>query len=504
MLRTIRAHLDYRAATQPDRAYLVSPETGLILTYGALQTHARALTAQLLALGLQPGDKVSLMTCNGYQAGALLLGIMYGGFTVTPINLLAQASQLRFVLEHSDTRLVFARAEEVARLREAIALVGREILVVEIDVDSNALPPAVPLSAEELPPVAPGDDALLMYTSGTTGQPKGVMLSHQNVVAGGEYTTAAHALAESDRVLCVLPLYHINGQIVTAVAPLVSGGSVVIPHRFSATNYWQIADEHGCTWLNFVPTIVSYLLNAPDPRATRIDLGAIRFARSASAPLPPELHRAFEEKFGIGIIETMGMTETAAPCFTNPLDPAARKYGSPGRAHGNEAKVVDLEGRDVPDGTPGEICIRGDNVLAGYYKNPEANEKSFYAGGWLRSGDLGYRDPDGFYFVTGRLKELIIKGGENIAPREIDEALMKHPAVLEAAAVGIPDAHYGQEIMACVILKPGCACAEAELREFAVAELGRYKTPKVIRFVDDLPRGPSGKVQRLKLAELHL
>ncbi len=501
MLRTIRAHLDHRAATQPEQIYLIAPETGATLTYGGLQYFARAVTAQLIGLGVRPGEKVSLMMCNGYQAAGLLIGIMYGGFTVAPINLLAHQSQLQYVLDHSDTRVVYVRPEECARLREAIAATGRDIRIIEVDVDATAPPPDEPLPPGSLPPVLPEDDALLMYTSGTTGVPKGVLLSHQNVVAGGEYTTAAHALTGGDRVLCAMPLYHINGQIVTAVAPLVSGGSVVLPHKFSASNYWQLATRHECTWLNFVPTIVSFLLNGPDPRDEGMNLTRLRFARSASAPLPPDLHRAFEEKFGIGIIETMGMTETAAPCFTNPLEPAARKIGSPGRAYGNEAKVVDLEGRDVPDLTPGEICIRGDNVLAGYYKNPQATEKSFYPGGWLRSGDLGYRDADGFYFVTGRLKELIIKGGENIAPREIDEALMKHPAVLEAAAVGIPDAHYGQEIMACVILKPGCACSEDELRAFALRELGKYKTPKVLRFLEDLPRGPSGKVQRLKLIE---
>jgi len=320
-------------------------------------------------------------------------------------------------------------------------------------------------------------------------------------VAGGEYTTAAHALTESDRVLCAMPLYHINGQIVTAVTPLVSGGSVVIPHKFSASNYWQLATLHECTWLNFVPTIVSYLLNGPDPRDQGMSLARLRFARSASAPLPPELHRAFEQKFGIGIIETMGMTETAAPCFTNPLEPAARKIGSPGQAYGNEAKVVDFEGRDVPDSTPGEICIRGDNVLAGYYKNPEATEKSFYPGGWLRSGDLGYRDPDGFYYITGRLKELIIKGGENIAPREIDEALMKHPAVLEAAAVGIPDAHYGRRSWRAWSSSP-VACARRRSCTPCAAGIGQVQDSKVLRFVEDLPRGPSGKVQRLKLIEL--
>ena len=342
MLRTIRAHLDHRAATQPDRVFLIAPETGAILTYGDLQCHARALTAQLLALGVRPGEKVSLMMCNGYQTGALLLGIMYGGFTVAPINLLSQASQLRYVLEHSDTRVVFAHAAEMSRLREAIAAIGRDITILEIDVDSTALPPADPLSAEQLSPVTPPDDALLMYTSGTTGQPKGVLLSHQNVVAGGEYTSAAHALTESDRVLCVLPLYHINGQIVTAVAPLVSGGSVVLPRKFSATNYWQTAGEHGCTWLNFVPTIVSYLLNAPGPLARGVKVSSVRFARSASAPLPPELHRAFEDKFGIGIIETMGMTETAAPCFTNPLDPASKVWEV---SDGPTERAVELGGK---------------------------------------------------------------------------------------------------------------------------------------------------------------
>jgi acyl-CoA synthetase (AMP-forming)/AMP-acid ligase II len=258
--------------------------------------------------------------------------------------------------------------------------------------------------------------------------------------------------------------------------------------------------EHGCTWLNVVPTMISYLLEADTP--VREQLAAVRFCRSASAALPPEHHRAFEAKFGIGIVETMGLTETVAPCFSNPIEPELRKVGSVGRASGCEARVVDAGGRPLPDGTVGEIVMRGPQVMAGYYKNSEASAAAFFAGGWLRSGDLGYRDSDGFYFVTGRIKELIIKGGENIAPREIDEVLLKHPAVLDAAAVGIPDRHYGQEIMACVIVRQGRQCTKDELRDFCERELGRFKAPKVIRFVDELPRGPSGKVQRLKLAEL--
>jgi long-chain acyl-CoA synthetase len=221
-----------------------------------------------------------------------------------------------------------------------------------------------------------------------------------------------------------------------------------------------------------------------------------------SAPLAPSHHRAFEDKFGIGIIETMGLTETAAPCFTNPLDPARRKIGSPGQAFGNEAKVVDDQGETQPPGQTGEIMVRGPNVMNGYYKNPMETAKSLTSDGWLHTGDLGHLDEDGFVFVTGRLKELIIKGGENIAPREIDEALLKHPALLEAAAVGIPDDNYGQEIMACVVLKPDQTCTEEELRKYCEGALGNYKTPRQFHFVQELPKGPSGKVQRLKLLDL--
>jgi acyl-CoA synthetase (AMP-forming)/AMP-acid ligase II len=201
------------------------------------------------------------------------------------------------------------------------------------------------------------------------------------------------------------------------------------------------------------------------------------------------------------VLEAMGLTECASVAFANPLDPEARKVGSPGRPLGMEARVVAADGSVQNDGGRGEIELRGENVMLGYHRDPEATARALRGDGWFATGDLGYRDGDGFYFITGRLKELIIKGGENIAPREIDEALLKHPAVLEAAAVGIPDREYGQEILACIVLKPDRACTEAELRAHCLAELGRYKTPKMFRFVAALPKGPSGKVQRLKLAE---
>jgi long-chain acyl-CoA synthetase len=204
----------------------------------------------------------------------------------------------------------------------------------------------------------------------------------------------------------------------------------------------------------------------------------------------------------VPIIETMGLTETAAPVFSNPMDPSKRKYGSPGCAMGNEARIVDADGNEVPRGKQGEIMVRGDNVMKGYYKAPELTAAALESDGWLHTGDLGYMDEDGFVFVTGRIKELIIKGGENIAPREIDEALYKHPAILDSAAVGIPDEHYGEEIMCCVVLKPGMTISEEELRKHCTELLGGFKTPKVIRIVEDLPKGPSGKIQRIKLRDL--
>jgi acyl-CoA synthetase (AMP-forming)/AMP-acid ligase II len=246
--------------------------------------------------------------------------------------------------------------------------------------------------------------------------------------------------------------------------------------------------------------MVSYLLEGEAP--PREALKHVRFARSASAPLPPEHLRAFQEKFGVSVIETMGLTETVAPAFSNPLEPGRRKIGSVGRASGCEAKVVDEKGAELPDGTPGEIAIRGPQVTTGSNKNPAATAAAFPPGGWYRTGDVGMRDADGFFFITGRIKELIIKGGENIAPREIDEVLLRHPAVLDAAAVGVADRHYGQEIVACVIRRAGNDCSAEEIRAFCLEHLGKYKTPKAIHFVDELPRGPSGKVQRLKLLDL--
>ncbi len=502
---TVRALIDAQAAARPDAVYAIGTQGGLTLTYGELGARCREFGALLRGLGSTPGDHVSVVMPNGIGTLVVLLGSLHGGWCVNPVNLLSQPEQMRYVLDHADARVIAVAPEWAERVRAMVAGIGREVTLLVLEPDSlDWLDAGVACGGArrglELPEPQPQSRGLLMYTSGTTGRPKGVMLSQSNLAANAKAICAEHELASSDRVLAVLPLFHINAFAVTMLAPLAVGASLVMPPRFSASAFWDLAVAFECTWINVVPTMISFLLEGPAPEPGK--LARIRFCRSASAALAPEHHRAFERRFGIGIIETMGLTETVAPVFSNPLDPRARRIGSVGRASGCEARIADPEGQTLADGETGELLVRGPQVMQGYYKNDEATRATFHPDGWLRTGDLGHRDADGFFFVTGRIKELIIKGGENIAPREIDEALIGHPAILEAAAVGIPDPHYGQDIMACVVLRPQARCTEAELRDYCQQALGRYKTPRVIRFVEDLPRGPSGKVQRLKLLEL--
>lgn len=501
--RTIRSHIDHRAAESPDKIYLIAPEAEIQLTYAELKSNSETLGKQLLSLGLEKGDKVSFMMSNGYQTARIFLGAMYSGFVIAPLNLLAQASQLDYVMGHSDTKLIFFTEDQRERVEAAAGRLDRKIILVPVELDAeHVFPPGKNLSGFTLPEVDEDDDALLLYTSGTTGVPKGAILSHKNMVSGGLYTTMGHELTPGDRALCSLPLYHINGEVVTAVAPLVSGGSVVMPYKFSTSNFWEYISRYRCSWFSVVPTIISYLTNSTEIEGKGLDLGRLRFGRSASSALPPSLHRAFEEKFGTSIVETMGLTETAAPVFSNPMDPSKRKYGSPGQPVGNLAKIVDFQGREVPRCVQGEIMIKGDNVMKGYYKDPVKTAEAFDRERWLHTGDLGYMDEEDFVFVTGRIKELIIKGGENIAPREIDEVLYRHPCVLEAAAVGVPDDVYGEEIVACIALKDGSSASEEDILLYCLEHLGKFKTPKAVRIVCELPKGPSGKIQRLKLVEM--
>ena len=277
---------------------------------------------------------------------------------------------------------------------------------------------------------------------------------------------------------------------------------MVIPHGFVVSEFWNWLDDYRCTWSALVPTIISQLLDWKDPKAESraAAFQRIRFLRTSSAPLSPSLHREFLDKFKLLLIQAMGSSE-GGNVFSNPLPPGKNKIGSPGLPWGFEAKIIDREGAELPAGEPGELLIRGDGMMQGYYKDPVGTAAALDAEGWLHTGDLAYRDEDGYFFVVGRSRELIIKGGMNIAPKQIDEILEAHPAVLEAAAVGIPDRYVGEDLVAFAVLRDGMSCDERELLTFCESRLGHFKTPTRIYFVQDLPKGPSGKVQRLRLVE---
>ena len=501
-LITLRELIDARAKASADASYLISPETRRAVSYRGLQGQARALAARLQGLGLSAGDNVAFLMDNGLFAAELFLGVMYGGFVSVPLNVRAGVSQLAYMVEHCDAKVVFVAAEYAALMSEILAQVRRPVQVIPADVDEVSAVDGT--TVPEPPRAVPGaeDTALLMYTSGSTGHPKAAVHTHRTLLAHGRNSVCSHQLTAADRSLLVLPLYHINAECVTLIPTLLSGGSVVIPHKFSISHYWDWLDDYRCTWSAIVPAIVSQLLDWQDPRADQRGpaFGRIRFLRSSSAPLAPSLHREFLQKFPLLLIQAMGSSE-GGNIFSNPLPPGENKIGSPGLPWGFEVRVVDHEGQEVPEGQPGEMLIRGEGLAHSYYKEPEATAAAFDAEGWWHTGDLAYRDADGYFFVVGRSKELIIKGGVNIAPRQIDDVLESHPAVLEAAAVGVPDRLLGEDVVAFAVLRAGASCDEWELLTFCEGRLGHFKTPTRIQFVEDLPKGPSGKVQRLRLVE---
>ena len=501
-INTVRDLIDRMADTQPDLAFLISAETGRVLTFKGLQEQAHHLCARFRQIGLEHGDKIAFLMDNGLFTAQLFLGAMYGGFVSVPLNVRAGMSHLSYMLDHCDAKVVFVGSKYDALIKEVMAHVQRPVEVISADIDGCLEVSETPSITDALPPLRAEDAALLMYSSGTTGQPNGAVHTHRSILAHGKNSACSHQLAAADRSLLVLPLYHINGECVTLIPTLTSGGSVVIPHGFVVSEFWNWLDDYRCTWSALVPTIISQLLDWKDPKAESraAAFQRIRFLRTSSAPLSPSLHREFLDKFKLPLIQAMGSSE-AGNVFSNPVPPGINKIGSPGLPWGFETKIVDREGAGLPAGEPGEVLIRGDGMMQGYYKDPVGTAATLDAEGWLHTGDLAYRDEDGYFFVVGRSKELIIKGGMNIAPKQIDEILETHPAVLEAAAVGIPDRYVGEDLVAFVVMRTGQVVEEKELLAFCENLLGHFKTPTRIHIVKDLPKGPSGKVQRLRLRE---
>jgi len=510
---TIRTLIEQRAAHNSDQVFVVDPAHKKTITYGQLLVTAQSIAASVQAHGIKQGESVAYALSNGPDCALVILGLLYGGYRATAVNLVAGASTIGYVLEHSQTRLIITQPDHEPLLEQALnqqaldqisdapaTIYAEQIIGQGTRQGIGQAGNQTPL---ELPDINENSDGLLMYTSGTTGKPKGVVLSHKNLLAGGNNTASAHALTVSDRALCVLPLYHINGLCVTLLGPLVSGGSVVLPEKFSTSLFWQQITDNACTWFSVVPTQISYLLHDADNLDVNTAPGRkVRFGRSASAPLSPDVQNAFEKRFGIPIIETMGLTETAAQILSNPLPPAIRKTGSPGIAIGNQVMIADQQQCVVNAEIEGEVLVRGANVMQRYLNNERATSETLMPDGWLRTGDLGRMDSQGYVFITGRLKELIIKGGENIAPREIDEALYAHADIIEAAAFACPCENYGQTVEAAVKVAAHSTVSEQELLDFCRQRLGPVKTPDKIHFLSELPKGPSGKIQRVKIAEL--
>jgi len=462
---TVREWLDARAG---DNALaFVFPETGDRLTWRELRDIAKAMAEGLTALGISQSESVAIIHPNGREGILALYATLYGGFRATMINLAAGPDAIEYALNHSEARFAFVHESQLEIIKpvapDGLTFLNDDLLQ----------------GSAELMQLSPNQHALLMYTSGTTGRPKGVIHTHSSLLAGGWTTAIAHELSNADCGFCVLPVYHINGLCVTVMGALVSGGSLSMVSRFSASKFWDQVASSNVTWFSVVPTIISHLLHG-DKDPDQETKSRLRFGRSASSALAVETQSAFEDRFGVPIIETMGLTETAAQILSNPLPPGTRKIGSPGIGYGNDICILNSDRSYAAPMIEGEIAVRGPNVMAEYLKNPDATSDTFH-GDWLCTGDLGHADEDGYIFVTGRLKELIIKGGEAFAR---------------------PCKSYGERIEAAVAVTEDAALTEQDLIDHCVKRLGPFKSPDRVHFMSELPKGPSGKIQRLKLAEL--
>jgi long-chain acyl-CoA synthetase len=346
--------------------------------------------------------------------------------------------------------------------------------------------------------LAPDDDAIIIYTSGTTGKPKGCLLTHGNLIANARQITEWMCFGENDRLLTVMPLFHMNAVSVTTMTALYAGGSTVVSPKFSASRFWDIIEKYQITSFGSVATMLSMLLSKTPHSALRTP-HSLRFAMCGSAPVPAEVLRKFEETFGCLVIEGYGLSESTCRSTFNPPN-ENRRPGSCGKPIGNEMKIFDDNDNELPDNEMGEIVMRGPNIFKAYFKNSEATEKAF-ANGWFHTGDIGYRDADGFFYIADRKSDMIIRGGENIYPREIDEVLYKHPAVAAAAVIGVPDELYGEEVAAFVVLQE--SVSEENLVDYCRQHLADFKCPKKFYFVDDIPKGPTGKLLKRELARLY-
>lgn len=498
-----------RAQKSPDKVFLISEADGRKYTYLEFESAVGRATALLAAHGIAKGDVVSLLMPNSAEYIIAYFACWKLGALAGPVNSLLKEHETQFVMNNSEAKAILLSSEfrdriekiqgDLPHLKSAITFDDEAAATKQYAGVGPAGAPKTNLSTEAC---APDDDAIIIYTSGTTGKPKGCLLTHGNIIANARQISQWLHFTENDRLLTLMPLFHMNAVSVTTMSALYAGASTVVSPKFSASKFWDIISDYQITSFGSVATMLTMLLNAyPDGVPKGLKTDQLRFAMCGSAPVPAEVMKKFEETFNCPVVEGYGLSESTCRSTFNPPD-ERRRPGSCGLPIGNEMKVVDDEDKDVPDGELGEIVLRGENILKGYFKNPDATERAF-RGGWFHTGDVGYRDKDGFFFIVDRKSDMIIRAGENIYPREIDEVLYQHPAVAAAAAIGVPDPLYGEEVAAFIVLKHGANVSEQQLIDYCKSELADYKCPKTIRIVEDIPKGPTGKLLKRELANIY-
>jgi acyl-CoA synthetase (AMP-forming)/AMP-acid ligase II len=470
------------------------------LTYGALRELARKTVATLNGIGIGRNDRVAIVLPNGPEMAASFVAIACAA-TTAPLNPAYREDEFSFYIEDLRAKALVVLKGTDTPARAAADKLGVPILelIPGAAAGDFTLEGGTPGNAAK-PGMAEEDDvALVLHTSGTTARPKIVPLTHGNVCASARHIGASLSLTPGDACLNVMPLFHIHGLIAAVLSSLGAGGAVVCTPGFDALRFFRWMDEEKPTWFTAVPTMHQAILSRAERNREIIERVKLRFIRSSSASLPGPVMEQIEATFGCPLVESYGMTEASHQMCSNPLE-GPRKPGKVGRAAGPEVAIMDDEGKILPQGGIGEVVIRGPNVTKGYEANPEANAKAF-TNGWFRTGDQGMFDEDGFLMLTGRLKELINRGGEKLSPLEVDGVLSAHPSVAQVLCFAIPHPKLGEEVGAAVVLREGCDCTERELRDFCAKSLADFKVPRKVVFVPEIPKGATGKLMRIGLAE---
>jgi acyl-CoA synthetase (AMP-forming)/AMP-acid ligase II len=482
---------------QPDSSgpALVVPEDGQVLSYGQLADRVAALAGSLAGAGVGRGDRIALTLPNGPDMIQILLAITALGAAAAPLNPAYTQAEYAFYLTDIAPRLLLMPASRPAAAVGAAEDCSVPVLTAQAGGDG---PPALFADDSELSPGTgfgpgqPDDVGVVLHTSGTTSRPKQVPLLQRNLMASTRTIAAHYGLGPADVSFCVMPLFHVHGLVASTFAALAGGGTVIVPRRFTPQRFWRQAREFGATWLSAGPTLHQMILDRADGDGAP---GTLRFARSCSSALSPALLERAERSYGVPMLEAYGMTEASHQMASNPI--GARIPGSVGVPTGTRIGIADKAGTLLADGIPGEVVIRGPGVMSGYANNPQATAEAFF-GDWFRTGDRGVLR-DGYLYLEGRLKEMILRGGENISPAEVEQALLSHPAVRDAVCFGVPDEKYGELVSAAVTLTGPADVAD--LTGHCRERLAAFKVPVTIHVLDQIPRTATGKIQRRRVAE---